>query len=270
VIAFTFVMWERRTSHPLLKLWFFESRRFSVAMAGLGLVLFALSGALFLLTQYLQFCLGYTALETGLRIAPIAAVLLVVASLSSFAVRVVGTKIVVFSGIALIALGLALLSTVTIHSAYEEVLPAFFLLGIGTGLAIAPCTESVIGSVPVDLAGVGSATSSTSLQIGSVLGVTVLGSLLSTRYQLDMRLLLNHFTVASSVVRTSVGSLGGALGVANHVGDALGAQLAALARQSFISGMVFAVSVGAVIAGVASAVGVIFLPARALESGGKI
>jgi EmrB/QacA subfamily drug resistance transporter len=269
VIAFTFVMWERHTKHPLLELSFFKSRRFSVAMAGLGLVLFALSGALFLLTQYLQFCLGYTALQTGLRIAPIAAVLFVVASLSSFAVRVVGTKVVVFCGMALITLGLAMLSAVTIHSTYANVLPAFFLLGIGTGLAIAPCTESVMGSVPVELAGVGSATNSTALQIGSALGVAVLGSLLSTRYQADMRLLLRHVAVPSSVVRTTVGSLGGALGLAHHVGGVLGAQLAASARQSFINGMVFAVSVGTVIAAVASTVVAIFLPARAPESGRK-
>jgi 7-keto-8-aminopelargonate synthetase-like enzyme len=107
------------------------------------------------------------------------------------------------------------------------------------------------------------------LQIGSALGVAVLGSLLSTRYQVDMRLLLRHVEVPSSVVRTAVGSLGGALGLAHHVGGVLGAQLAASARRSFINGMVFAVSVGAVIAAVASAVVAIFLPARAPESGRK-
>jgi hypothetical protein len=184
-------------------------------------------------------------------------------------VRVVGTKAVVFCGMALITLGLAMLSAVTIHSTYANVLPAFFLLGIGTGLAIAPCTESVMGSVPVELAGVGSATNSTALQIGSALGVAVLGSLLSTRYQVDMRMLLRHVAVPSSVARTAVGSLGGALGIANHVGGVLGAQLAASARRSFINGMVFAVTVGAVIAAVASAVVAIFLPARAPENGRK-
>src|ERR1035438_7166687 len=270
VIAFTFLMWERRSSHPLLELSFFESRRFSVAMVGLALVPFALSGALFLLTQYLQFCLGYTALQTGLRIAPIAVVLLVVASLSSFAVRVVGTKVVVFSGMALITLGLALLSSVTIDSTYVNVLPAFFLLGIGTGLAIAPCTESVMGSVPPELAGRRAARNMTALQIGGALGVAVLGSLLSTRYQVDMRNLLRHVAIPSSVLRTTVGSLGGALGLAHHVGGAPVTQLAASARRSFINGMVFAVSVGAVIAAVASIVVAVFLPARASENGRKL
>lgn len=257
-----FIMWERHTSHPLLEVSFFRSRRFSVAMGALGLVLFALSGGLFLFTQYFQFSLGYSAFQTGVRITPIAAVLIVVALLSSTLVRYVGTKVVVFVGMVLIAIGFAMLSTVTIHSTYTNVLPALLLLGIGTGLVVAPCTESVMGSVSVDLAGVGSATNSTALQIGSALGVAVLGSLLNTRYQVDMRSLLSHFPVPASIAQTTVGSLGGALEVAHRLGGTSGAQLATSARQSFISGMVLAVSVGAVISGAAAIVVAVFLPAR--------
>lgn len=257
-----FLVWQRRCTHPLLELSFFRSRRFSVAMAGLGLVLFALSGGLFLITQYLQFCLGYTAFQTGLRIAPIAGVLLVVAALSSYLVRFFGTKIVVFAGMVLITSGFAWLSTTTMLSTYSSVLPAFFLLGIGTGLAVAPCTESVMGSVSIDLAGVGSATNSTALQIGSALGVAVLGSLLNTRYQVDMRALLDHFSVPAPIAQATVGSLGGALGVAHHLGGTIGAELGRSARQSFVDGMVFAVSVGAVISACASIVVLALLPSR--------
>ena len=93
-------------------------------------------GGLFLLTQYLQFSLGYSAFATGLRIAPIAAVVLVAAPLSMLLVRVVGTKPVVTTGMILIALGLLLLSRVTVHGTYLNVLPAFFLMGSGSGLAL--------------------------------------------------------------------------------------------------------------------------------------
>jgi EmrB/QacA subfamily drug resistance transporter len=266
VLLVVFVLWERHTTHPMLELTFFSSRRFSVAVGGLCLTFFALSGGLFLLTQYLQFCLGYTALQAGLRIVPIAIVLLVVASLSSFIVRRVGTKVVVSSGMALIAIGLWMLSGVTIASTYADVLPAFFLLGIGSGLAIAPCTESVMGSVSAALSGVASATNSTALQVGSALGVAVLGSLFNTRYRADMLAVLAHVTalpVPPAVVQTTVGSLGGALAVAGKVGGQLGAQLSLTARESFISAMAFAVSVGAVIAAVAALVVLALLPARA-------
>ena len=82
-----FAIWERHSSHPMLQVSFFSSRRFSAAMGAMGLVMFALMGGLFLLTQYLQFSLGCTAFQTGLRIAPIAGVLLVIAPLSSAIVR---------------------------------------------------------------------------------------------------------------------------------------------------------------------------------------
>jgi EmrB/QacA subfamily drug resistance transporter len=263
VVIAVLIAWESHTSHPMVELSFFSARRFSVAMMGLGLTIFALSGALFLLTQYLQFCLGFSALQTGLRIAPIAFILLVVALLSSWAVRHLGTKMVVFIGMALIAVGLALLTGVTTHSTYVQVLPAFILMGVGTGLAVAPCTDSVMGSVSIEQSGVGSATNSTALQIGSALGVAVLGSLLNTRYQSAMATLLGHFSVPASVAVTTEGSLGGALAVARHLGAPLGAELTLAARESFVRGMVFAVTVGSVIVGVAAILVLALLPSRA-------
>jgi len=255
-----FVLWEKRSTHPMLELKFFESRRFSVAMGAMALVIFALMGGLFLLTQYLQFSLGYSALETGVRIAPIAVVLMVVAPLSSLLARLVGTKPVVFAGMALIAVGLGLLSRVTVHDTYTDVLPAFFLMGIGTGLAFAPCTESVMGSLPIQQAGVGSATNSAALQTGGALGVGVLGSLLNTSYQDRMAPVLAHYPIPASIVHLITGSLGGALAVARAVGGTLGAELAGFAREAFISGSDLAFTVGAVAVAVAAVVVLVLLP----------
>jgi len=262
LILTCFVLWERNSTHPMLELSFFSSRRFSVAIGGMTMVMFALMGGLFLLTQYLQFSLGYTALQTGLRVAPIAAVLLVAAPLSSMLDRSFGTKPVVFTGMVLIAVGFGLLAHVTVRSTYLDVLPAFFLIGTGTGLAFAPCTESVMGSLPIDQAGVGAATNSSALQIGGALGVGVLGSLLNGRYQDQMAPLLVHNAVPSSVQDLVLGSLGGALAVAEHIGGRLGAELAAVARHGFVSGMDLAVTVGAVVVGMSAVVVVAFLPNR--------
>jgi EmrB/QacA subfamily drug resistance transporter len=257
-----FAWWERRSSHPLLQVSFFRSRRFSVAMVGLALTIFALSGIMFVLTQYFQFGLGYTPLQTGLRIVPIAAVLVITASTSSFVVRLIGTKLVVFAGMGSIAVGLAMLSAASIQSTYVSLLPALLLLGFGTGLSLAPCIESVMGSVPPDLAGVGSATNSTALQVGSALGVAVLGSLLNTRYLDQMTALLSRYVMPAPAKQAITGSLGGALGVAQHLGGPLGDQLASSARQAFIHGMVFSLSIGAIIAGAAAVIVAALLPAR--------
>ncbi len=263
VVLGAFAAWERHSSHPMLQVSFFSSRRFSAAVGAMGLVMFALMGGLFLLTQYLQFSLGYTPFQTGLRIAPIAGVLLVVAPLSSFIERFVGTKPVVFSGMAFVALGLALLSYVTVRDNYMDVLPAFLLIGLGTGLAFAPSTESVMGSLPIDQAGVGAATNGASLQTGGALGVGILGSLLNTRYQNRLAPVLSHHPMPASVLHLITGSLGGALAISQKIGGTLGLQLAGFARQSFVSGLDLAVTVAAIVVGAASLVVLVMLPNRA-------
>jgi EmrB/QacA subfamily drug resistance transporter len=260
-----FTIWERHSSHPMLQISFFKSRRFSAAVGTMGLIMFALMGGLFLLTQYLQFSLGYTAFETGLRIAPIAAVLLVVAPLSSLLDHIFGTKPVVFAGMAIVALGFGLLTRVTVHDTYMDVLPAFLLMGLGTGLAFAPSTESVMGSLPVDQAGVGAATNGAALQTGGALGVGILGSLLNTRYQDRLAPVLAHYKMPASVLHLITGSLGGALAVSEKIGGVLGPELAGFARRSFISGMDLAVSVAAIVVGAAGLVVLAALPNRSAQ-----
>ncbi len=257
-----FVWWERRIDHPMLPLEFFSSRRFSVAMSAMALVIFALMGTLFLLTQYLQFSLGYSPLETGVRVMPVAALILVVAPLSTVLVRMVGTKIVVFVGLGLIAAGMVLLSRTTTAGTYGDALVALLLLGLGTGLSFAPSTESIMGSLPADQAGVGSATNGSALQVGGALGVAVLGSLLNMRFHGDLGTTIAGHGIPANVQHLILGSLGGALAVAEHVGGALGAALADAARKAFLAGMDLAMVVGAVAAAAGALLVLVLLPAR--------
>jgi EmrB/QacA subfamily drug resistance transporter len=257
-----FVLWERRSDHAMLDLSFFSSRRFSAAIGSMGLVVFSLFGGLFLLTQYLQFSLGYSAFQAGLRVAPVALTILVVAPVSSLLVRLVGTKVVVVSGMTAIATGFGLLSRTTVAGTYLDALPGLFLLGVGTGLALAPSTESVMGSLPRERTGVGSATNGTSLQLGGALGVAVLGSLLASRYQGVLVPVLSHQLVPGSVLHLILGSLGGALAVAGHVGGARGAALSAVARHAFVSGMDIAMTTGAVVVAAGAVIASAVLPSR--------
>jgi len=219
-------------------------------------------GVFFLMTQYLQFALGYSPLEAGLRIAPVAVVLLVVAPLSMLLARRIGSKAVVSSGMILIAIGLGILSTTTVHGTYRDCVIPFILLGTGVALALAPCTESVMGSLPIEEAGVGSATNDVSMQVGAALGVGVLGTALNLRYQHLMAPLMSSSRVPANVQKVIEGSLGGALGVAQRAPIKLGDLLAAVARQAFISGMDLALIVSAVAVGVAALVVLVLLPNR--------
>ena len=188
--------------------------------------------------------------------------LLVFAPLSVLVVRRLGTKVVVAGGLLMIALGLGLLSHTSVHSTYGDSLPYFVLIGAGVGLAIAPSTESVLGSLPKEEAGVGSASSDTSMQIGGALGVAVLGTALAIRYKDVMTPLLAHRHLPAAVEQLILGSLGGALAVAQRAPGAYGEQLAEAARRGFISGMDLGFTVAAAVVGVAGVVVLAVLPSR--------
>ena len=263
VLIALFVLWERHSDHPMLPLQFFGHRRYTAAIASLALVLFALLGLFFLVTQYLQFSLGFSPLRTGLGLAPIALVLLVAAPSSVLLVRRFGSKPVIAGGLALIAVGLGLLSRTTVATTYRDCLPWFALIGAGVGLTLAPSTESVMGSLPTSDAGVGSATSDTSMQIGGALGVGVLGTVLNLRYQHALAPLLAHQSIPAGVEKVILGSLGGALAVAERIPGGPGHALAGAARRGFISGMDLGFVVAASLVGLAGVIVLVALPNRA-------
>lgn len=262
VVLAGFVLWERASGHPMLPLGLFRRRRFWVASTTSGLNMFALFGAMFVLTQFLQFHLGYTALQAGIRILPVAAVLAVAAPVSAVLVRLAGSKITIALGLAAITTGLWHLSTMTAASTYADSLPGMILLGLGAGLVMPAAAESVMGSLPRGQTGVGAATNGTSIQVGGALGVAVIGSLLSTRYQDLMTAPLSGLRLPAGVVNAALGSIGGALEVAGRIGGRPGLALAALARSSFTSGMHTGLLVGACVTTAAALLALIALPAR--------
>ena len=237
VVLACFVTWEARSDHPMLKLGFFRDRRFSIALAAECLGLFGLMGALFIQTQFLQFDLGYSPLDAGLRILPIAAMLLVSAAVSRILTRLIGIKVTVAAGLSAIAAGLWQVSAVSAPSAtYADVVPGLLLIGLGAGLLLSTATNSVVGSVPQGDSGIGSATNAVALQVGGALGVAVIGSVMLTRYQDDMIAALAGQHVPVAVNQIILGSLGGALTVATAVGGATGVLLAHAARSAFMGG----------------------------------
>ncbi len=244
-----FAVWEARSSHPMLKLGSFADRRFSVAAAGECLGIFGLMGALFLQTQLLQFDLGYSPLQAGLRILPVAAVLCVTAPLSPVAARFTGIRFTVAAGLAAIAGGLWWSSAAsTAAASYPAFVPGMLLIGLGAGLLLPTATNSVIGSVPRRESGVGSATNAVALQVGGALGVAVIGSVLSARYQSHLTRALAGQHVPAAAMHAIVGSLGGALTVAGTAGGTTGALLAHVARVAFMSGNATALATGAAVA----------------------
>jgi EmrB/QacA subfamily drug resistance transporter len=257
-----FVAWEVHTEHPMLDVRFFENARFSAASVAVTLVFFAMFGSLFFLSQYLQFVLGYDPLQAGIRTLPVAAALMIAAPTSSALVRRAGTKLVVAGGLAVVAIALGLLTQATATSGYLLVAIVLLVLGLGMGTAMAPATESIMGSLPPEKAGVGSAVNDTTRQLGGALGVAVLGSVMQSAYvaRVDTIPQLRQLPPAAlDAVRSSVG---GAAAVAARLPEQFRAPFERVVNDAFVHGMTRAVVFGAVVALLGAVVALVFLPAR--------
>jgi EmrB/QacA subfamily drug resistance transporter len=242
-----FVAWERHTPTPMLDVRLFRNARFSAASGAISLSFFALFGSIFFLTQYLQLVLGYNAFEAGLRVLPVAGAIVLASPLSARLTARVGAKVVVAAGLTMISAGLLVMLGFETDSSYGIVAVAYATLGLGMGLAMTPATDSIMGSLPLAKASVGSAVNDATRTAGGALGVAVLGSVLSSGYRGDMD--------GVSAPAAAHDSLSGALAAGSD-------QLAATAQNAFVHGMHSAALVAAAIALAGALVALVFLPSR--------
>src|SRR4051812_3394564 len=255
-----FVAWQRQVAEPLLDVNLFANPRFGAASATVMVLFFALFGFLFLSTQYLQFVLGFSPSAAGVRVLPYAGAMIVFAPLSSALVARLGTKRVVTTGMLLFATGLAVTAIVSTSTGYGRLGIALLCMGAGMGLAGAPATESIMGSLPPERANIGSAVNDTTRELGGALGVAIVGSIMSSLYatQLSDRLSDDLPAPAAAAARES-------LGAAIQVGGSLGADITDAAREAFVHAMSRASIVVALVAAFGAFLAWRYLPAREAE-----
>ena len=256
-----FMAWELRTSEPMLDIRLFSNPRFSGASAAITLTFFAMFGSIFFLTQYLQGVLGYTALEAGVRVTPIAVGLILGGPISAKLAAKFGTKVVVAAGLTLVAVGLSIVTQFAVDSSYGIVAAHLLVLGFGMGMAMAPATESVMGSLPVEKASVGSAVNDTTRTTGGALGVAILGSLLASQYRGDMDGAVSG--LPHDAAASASDTLSGGLAVAHRLGDS---GLAEAAQSAFLNGMHVAAIAAAAVALAGAIVAYMVIPAREREA----
>jgi EmrB/QacA subfamily drug resistance transporter len=259
-----FILWESRSDHPMLDVRFFKNPRFSGASFAVTLVFFAMFGVSFLLTQYLQFVLGYSALAAGLGFIPVAAALMIAAPLSAPLTTRVGSKVSVAGGLAGVAVALAVLSRATAGSGYLLIGIVLALLGLSMGTAMAPATDSIMGSLPLAKAGVGSAVNDTTHQVGGALGVAILGSLSAAVYHSRITASGDLQSLPATARAAVHDSLGGAVSVAARAGAA-GRPIAVAANRAFVHAMSITAMAAAGIALLGALVALVYLPARPAE-----
>ncbi|MGW4132155.1 MFS transporter [Amycolatopsis japonica] len=239
-----FVLWERHTPSPMVPLKLFRKRNFSGGSLSLTLVQIGNGGLLLLLTQYLQFVLGYTPTEAGLAFIPMAVASLLFNTLGATLGQKIGNRALTTVGMIVMAGGFGLLATMSANEGFLLPAAALFLLGAGGGVAMPSAIAALMGEVPEEQAGVGSALNDTIQQLGAALGIAILGSIVSSLFTSHMP------GDAPAQARLSIGD---AFATGND-------GLIAAARESFTSAMSTTFLVSAV--GVLAAAVVAFLVMR--------
>jgi EmrB/QacA subfamily drug resistance transporter len=261
-----FAWWELRTDHPMLDFDFFKDARFSAAGSAITLVFFAMFGTFFLLTQYLQVVLGYSALGAGLRTLPMAVTMGFAAPTAARVVERIGAKRVVAGGLVTVSIGLLILSRVGTDANYPYLVLALVILAAGMGFSMAPSTASIMSSIPMHKAGVGSAVNDTTRELGGALGVAVLGSVAVSHYASSIASKLHD--VPAGLAAAASKSVGAAVQIGNEMGGSAGRSIAAAGKAAYVDAMGLALVVASGVALVAAILVGRYLPNQVVERPG--
>ena len=260
-----FVSVERRMARPMLDVGLFRNLRFTAASGSVTVGFFTLSGFSFLITQYFQFVKGYTPLGTGVRILPVATSLAVASVLGTKLAVKIGNKAVVASGLLLTGAFLLWVATVSQSTPYAVLVGQMLMGGGGLGLISAPATEAIMGVVPKEKAGVGSAVNDATRLFGATLGVAVIGSIAASLYASHLGATLPHGIPLRDALAAK-GSVGGALVAAQNLGRAglviPGHDLSVAAIGAFLHSFAGGCRVAGVVAAGGAVLAAALLPAR--------
>ncbi|MFF9197015.1 DHA2 family efflux MFS transporter permease subunit [Streptomyces sp. NPDC014779] len=260
-----FVLYEKRADHPALDVSYFRKPAFSAAVAAIALVFFALMGVTFFSAFYLQSVRGYSALQSGLLILPLAIAQMVFAPRARLVVERFGARAVCTAGMLAVAVGLAAFAFFDAGTPVWVLEVVFFLQGAGMAHIMPPVTVAVMQSLPREKAGSGSAINNTFRQVGGALGVAVLGSVLSSTYRGEIE---GHLGALPPALRDTAGeSIEATLAVAEKLGPA-GRGLVTPAYDAFLDAMHVTAIGSAAVAVLGAVVVAVFLPGRTTPPGG--
>ncbi|MDF2492485.1 MAG: transporter [Microbacterium sp.] len=246
VFLAAFVVVEARVRNPLLPLSLFRSPRFTIGGLAIGTNFFTLLGVTFFLTLYLMNLRGIDGLAAGVMLLPLSGVSIIASPLGAIVVSRIGARWTMIIGLLAIAASFLALTTTTVDSPYVAMAAAFVVLSFGVGFTMTAGADSIVGSAPVQHAGVAGGFQATMLQLGGALGTAVF----------------------SAVVAATVAGAGGTLDLSESergslaqgiVPDGLSAVDTGLAQAAFLDGFHGALLTGAVVAVIVAALAAVFI-----------
>ena len=183
VLLAIFVRQQKRSSNPTIDISLFYNRHFTSGALAIAITFFALTGSTFYLAYFMQAVRGYTPLAAGCALIAVAAAVMIMAPQSAKLSARFGPRIVTGVGMTIFGITMAsfFLSTQTMPQWVVEV--AMFGMGTGMGMTMSPATNAIMGAVPREKAGAGSAVNNTIRQVAAALGVAILGSILAVTFR---------------------------------------------------------------------------------------
>ncbi|KUM89523.1 MULTISPECIES: MFS transporter [Streptomyces] len=262
-----FVAWELRHPHPMLDVRKFGLRPFTGSMLAVMFFFFGMFAVIYYATQFLQFVLGYGALDTGVRLLPLGGAVFLGSALTGMLTPKLGVRVMVVTGMTVGTAGMFLLTQIDKGSTYGDFLAPLMMLGLALGLSISPATDTIMGSFPESELGVGGGVNDTALELGGALGIAVLGSLLGTAYRDELTDLVGN-RLPVEAMETAKDSVGAGLAVAQRVAQdpSAGPQQAQAAvdavHQAFAHGVAQTSLIGGIVMAAGTLIVLAVLPGR--------
>jgi EmrB/QacA subfamily drug resistance transporter len=259
IAAIVFVWWELRIEYPLLDPRFFRIPEFGLGSLTITVAFLSMFGMFFLLTLYLQFVLGYSPLETALRLLPFSAIMIAIAPRNPKLVERFGTRRVIAAGFVIQSIGFALAMLLDVDSSYWLLLAAVGPMAAGMALLMPPATNAIVTSLPEDKAGVASAVNDTTREVGGAVGIALLGTIVTVNYQSEM-------DGAGERLPGPLGelvedSIGGAYQAASQLDLAQAGPIIGAANRAYVDGTTVAFGLACALGLVMAAIIVRFYPA---------
>lgn len=236
ILLISFISIERRVQYPMLPLKFFSNRDFTGSVVVIGIMFFAGPATFFFLTQFFQLVQGRSPFEAGLLILPMAAAVILASAIAPPLTERLGPKRIVTASVGVMAVAAALLTGINADWSAVTEISVILLFGFGFGLGAPILTDSVMVSVPIEDAGVGSAVNDVSRELGSALGVAIIGSVISGFYRGNVADQLEG-RVDESLMETAQDGLGVLAATAQNLPEDVAQTVMAGSAEAFIDAM---------------------------------
>lgn len=259
VAALLYIRWERTVEHPLLDPTDFLIPRFGLGSLTITVAFLAMFGMFFLLTLYMQFVIGYSALGSAVRLLPFSVIMIIFAPRSPIFTAKFGTGRVIAAGFVIQAIGFGIATLLGVNSSYPLILAAVAPMALGMSLLMPPTTNAIVSALPQDKAGVASAVNDTTREVGGAIGIALMGTLVTVGYQAAMGDAVTG--LPEPLAELAEDSIGGAVRAASQLEPEVAGPLLDAANTAFVDGTTVAFAVAAVFSLVMAGIIAKFYPA---------